>query len=308
MSGALGMLKRTGKDFVDDECPRMAAALSYYTVFSLPPLLLILLMVVGIFVDPSGVREGLSSEVAATLGPDAAEQIGAIVENASRPDTGGPLVWILGVAGILFGATGALGQLQGALNRAWEVEPDPERGGWKVMLRKRVLSLGMILTLAFLMLVSLLLSAILGAVGDAVAGWLPGGLSGAFLQALNTGLSLVAATLLFAATFRILPDARVAWRDVWVGAGGTALLFVAGKFLLGFWFARSNPGEAFGAAGALALILVWIYYSAMIFFLGAEFTQVWASERGRGIEPEEGAVRVVEEKRHVRPDEQGFRA
>lgn len=308
MSGLVGMLKRTAKDFGDDDCPRMAAALSYYTVFSLPPLLLILLMVVGLFVDPAGVRDTLSAEVGATLGADAADQIGAMIENASRPDTGGPLVWILGLAGLLFGATGALAQLQGALNRAWEVEPDPERGGWKLMLRKRLLSLGMILTLAFLMLVSLVLSALLGAVGGTVAEWLPGGLSGAFLQALNTGLSLVAAAVLFAAIFKVLPDARVAWRDVWVGAAGTAVLFVAGKFLLGLWFARSDPGQAFGAAGALALILVWVYYSAMIFFLGAEFTQVWASERGRGIRPEEGAVRVIEEKRHVRPDEAGVRA
>lgn len=304
----MGILKRTASDWADDDCPRMAAALSYYTVFSLPPLLLLVLTVVGLVVDPTAVQGRISAEISAVLGAGAADQIEGMIRNASRPDTGGPLVLALSLAGLLFGATGALAQLQDAMNRAWEVEPDPERGGWKNMARKRVLSLGMVLTLAFLMLVSLVLGAALGAFGETVAGWLPGGLSGAFLQAVNTGLSLVVTTLLFAAIFKLLPDARVAWRDVWVGAGATAVLFVAGKFLLGFWFSRSNPGEAFGAAGSLALILVWIYYSAMIFFFGAELTQAWAAEKGAGIRPEDGAVRVVEEKRQVRPDEQGFRA
>lgn len=171
-----------------------------------------------------------------------------------------------------------------------------------MMLRKRVFSLGMILTLAFLMLVSLLVTATLTSFGDAVASWLPGGLSGVFLQGLSMGLSLAVATLLFAAIYRFLPDAHVAWRDVWVGALGTAVLFEAGKFLLGFWISRSSPAEAFGAAGSLVLILIWIYYSSLILFLGAEFTQVWAVERGAGIEPEDGAVRVVEEKRHLPPE------
>lgn len=171
-----------------------------------------------------------------------------------------------------------------------------------MMLRKRFLSLGMILTLGFIMLVSLVVTATLSSFGDVVAGWLPGGLSGLFLQSLSIGMSLAVATLLFAAIFRFMPDAQVAWRDVWVGALGTAVLFEAGKFLLGFWISRSSPAEAFGAAGALALILVWIYFSSLILLLGAELTQAWAAEHGAGIEPEEGAVRVVVEKRHIGPD------
>jgi membrane protein len=243
------------------------------------------------------------SEIGDLIGAGAAEQVRGMVENVTRPGSGGPLVVVLGVLGLLLGATGALAQLQTALNRAWEVEPDPDRGGWKNVVRKRILSLGMILTLAFLLLVSLVASAAVGAFGETVAGALPGALSGAFLTGLDLVLSLAVATVLFAAIFVVLPDAEVAWRDVWVGALGTAVLFTAGRFLLGLWLGRSDPGAAYGAAGSLALILIWIYYSAMIFFLGAEFTQAWATERGAGIKPEGGAVRVVTETRHVRPGE-----
>jgi membrane protein len=297
------MLRRTVQDWLDDDCPRMAAALSYYTVFSLPPLLVLVLMLVGVFVDPAAVEGRIFSEIGDLIGAGAAEQVRGMVENVTRPGSGGPLVVVLGVLGLLLGATGALAQLQTALNRAWEVEPDPDRGGWKNVVRKRILSLGMILTLAFLLLVSLVASAAVGAFGETVAGALPGALSGAFLTGLDLVLSLAVATVLFAAIFVVLPDAEVAWRDVWVGALGTAVLFTAGRFLLGLWLGRSDPGAAYGAAGSLALILIWIYYSAMIFFLGAEFTQAWATERGAGIKPEEGAVRVVTETRHVRPGE-----
>ena len=298
----LDLLKRAFRDWKDDDAPRMAAAMAYFTVFSLPPLLLLILMVVGVLVDPSTVEGRIESEMASLLGPEGARQIQEMIRNVNRPDTGGPFTAVVSVLALLFGATGAFGQLQAALNRAWEVEPDPEKGGLMAMLAKRLLSLGMVLTIAFLLLVSLVLTAAVSAFGDVLGGLLPGGVSEVVLQVVQVGVSLVVVTALFALIFKILPDAEVSWRDVGVGALGTAVLFVAGKFLLGLYFARSDPGEAFGAAGSLALILVWVYYSAMIVFFGAEFTQAWAVERGAGIRPDEDAVRVVEEKRHVRED------
>jgi membrane protein len=286
-NGIVGLLKQTFRDFSADDCPRMAAALSYYTVFALPPLLILILTVVGIVFDPAQVQEAIRGQIGDAMGPEGAQQIGTIIEQADQPEGRGVRA-LVGVGALVLGATGAFLQLQGALNRAWGVEPDPDAGGIRNFVLKRALSLGMIFGLAFLLLVSLALSAAISMLGDVVGRILPG-VSEGFLLLLDFGLSVGVITLLFAAMFKILPDARIAWRDVWVGAAVTALLFVIGKFALGFYLGRSNPGEAYGAAGSLALILVWIYYASMIVLLGAEFTQVWAERRGVGIEPEEGA-------------------
>jgi membrane protein len=289
----LGLLRRAFRDFQEDDCPRMAAAMSYFTVFSLPPLLALLLMVVGLFADPADVQGRIEAQIASLVGADGAAQVREMIAAADQPESRGPGRAVLGLVMLLLGATGAFGQLQAALNRAWEVKPDPRQGGVKRMLLKRLLSLGMVLTIAFLLLVSLAVSAVLSAFGDFLGGLL-GGLSGALMQVLQTVLSLVTITALFALMFKWVPDARVAWRDVLVGAAFTALLFVLGKFGLGLYLARSDPGSSFGAAGALAIILVWIYYSSMILFLGAEFTETWAVERGSGIQPEPGAIRTTD--------------
>lgn len=294
------IVKHAARDFLDDDCPRLAAALSYYTIFSLPPLLILLLTILGAILDPQDVQGEIQSQLQMLMGPAGAQEVETILQHANRPGEGGTLATILGVAALIFGATGAFGQLQAALNRAWEVEPDPKQGGLRNFVVKRVFSFGMILGIAFLLLVSLVLSAVLSAFGNALGEMVPGGLSGPLLYILNVALSFAVFTLLFAAMFKIVPDAVMAWRDVWVGAIATTLLFVVGKFLLGFYLGRSNPGEAFGAAGSLALILVWIYYSSMILLLGAEFTQGWAVNRGAGIEPEKGAVRLVDKRRYVR--------
>ena len=278
----LDLLRTTFHAFTDDDAPRLAAALSYYTVFSLPPLLILLLILAGLFFDPADVQGRVLGEVGGALGPEGAAQIRAMLENADRPGGGGAVMTILSVAALIFGATGAFAQLQAAMNKAWDVEEAAE-GGIRGFVMKRVLSFGMILVIGFLLLVSLVLSALLTRAGGALAGALPGPLSGAVLQTMELGLSLAVITLLFAAMFRVLPDADVAWRDVWAGALTTAVLFVLGKFLLGLYIAGSDPGSAFGAAGSLAVVLVWIYYSAMIFFFGAEFTQVWARSRGRTV-------------------------
>jgi membrane protein len=287
----LDMLKRTLKEFLEDDCPAMAASMSYFTVFSLAPLLVLTLMVVGVFVDPADLQGHIHDQLATLIGADGARQVNEMVLSADLTSDRGPVPTILGVLALLFGATGAFGALQSALNRVWEVKPDPRRGGLKSFVGKRLLSLGMVGTIAFLLLVSLIVSAALSAFGDRLAGML-GGISASVMQVAQVSVSLAVVGILFAAIFKILPDARIAWRDVWIGALFTTILFVAGKFVIGFYLSRADPGSTFGAAGALAVILIWIYYSAMIVFLGAEFTQVWSSDRGQGIEPEEGAVRV----------------
>lgn len=292
-SSIFALFRHTFSEFLDDECPRMAAALSYYTIFSLPPLLILILLLLGAVFDPQDVQGAIQGQIESLMGPGGVEGVETILEHAQRPDTGAPLAAVLGVAALLFGATGAFAELQAALNRAWEVRPDPEQGGLKNFLFKRVFSFGMILAIAFLLLVSLVVSAVLSAFGDALGRMVPG-ISDILLHAVNLGISFGVIALLFAAMFKVLPDAVIAWKDVWVGAIFTALLFLVGKFLIGLYLGQSDPGQAYGAAGSLALLLVWIYYSAMILLLGAEFTQAWAEKRGAGIEPEEGALRLEE--------------
>jgi membrane protein len=293
------LMKDSVNGFIEDDCTTMAAALSYYTVFSLPPLLVLLLTLLGAVMDPQDIQGNIEAQMRDAMGSAGAEQVRTILANADRPGAGGLLPTVLSVIALLLGATGVFGQLQAALNKAWGVAPDPDKGGIRSMLLKRMFGMGMVLGLAFILLVSLVVSAMLSAFGEELGRFLPSGLSAPVLEAINFAGSLAVIALLFGAIFKIMPDARIAWSDVRVGALVTALLFVAGKFVLGLYLGRSNPGEAFGAAGALALMLVWIYYSSMIVLLGAEFTQVWAEQHGRRIVPEKGAVRVVRELRRL---------
>jgi membrane protein len=297
--GVIGLLKETVNDFLQDDCMDSAAALSYYTIFSLPAILVLVLTLISAVMNPSDVRGGLEGQLQALMGPSAGEQIRTIIQQAEHKPRNGLIPTLLGIAGLLFGATGAFGQLQKALNRSWNVEPDPNQGGWKNFLSKRVFSLGMILVVAFFLLVSLVISAALTGMGDRLSGFLPSGLSAPLLEALNLVISLAVITFLFAALFKVMPDAKISWRTVWVGAAVTAFLFVIGKFLIGFYLGQSNPGQAYGAAGSLAVLLLWVYYSALILLFGAEFTETWAERRGQGIEPEPGAVRVRREKQRV---------
>ena len=290
------LAKATFKDFSNDEATWKAAALAYYVVFALPPLLVLLLQVASALWDPVEVRRTLTGEFQGLMGQDVAGQIQTMITTAEQKVSGTGFRLVLSIGGLIFGATGAFISLQSALNRAWEVKPDPKRGGGiKSFITKRLLSLGMVLGIAFLLLVSLALTSALSAAGDALLGGFPKVVG----QILNFVFSFAVVTLLFAAMFKVLPDAKIMWRDVWVGAVATSLLFVIGKFLIGFYIGKSNPGNAFGAAGSLAVLLVWIYYTAVIVLLGAEFTQAWVKAHGGTIEPEEGAIRVIEREERI---------
>lgn len=288
----LHLVKRSGKEFFKDEGPRYAAALSYYTVFALGPLLALVLLLAGFIWDPGDVQAAIAFQVRDLLGAEASREVLAIVAHKDPTGGKGPFATIAGLGLLIFGATGAFLELQAALNRAWNVEPDPAKGGIKNFLKKRVFSFGLILGIVFLLIVSLAVTAAVSALSERLAGGLPDTL----MLVLNGVFSFVVITTLFAAMYKVLPDAKIGWREVWVGAVITAVLFVLGKFLIGFYLGRSDPGSAFGAAGTLAVILIWIYYASHIVLFGAEFTQAWAEKYGAGIRPERGASKTLERK------------
>jgi membrane protein len=290
---------RTVQQFMADGCPQMAGALSFYTLFSLPPLLVLIVMMIEPFVDPDAAVAAFGEEITAFLGPGGAGQVRSLLEHVQRPGQGGPLAAAIGIVAFLFGATAAFAQLQNALNACWSVAPDPERGDVRNFLLKRVLSFAMILGTGFLLLTSLVLSTALAAFGHVLEEVTPAAITGTVIGLLNTVLTFAVIAILFSAMFRLLPDALVRWRDALVGGIVTAILFTLGKTAIGFYLGQSDPGSVYGAAGSLALVLIWIYYSSMILFYGAEFTQVWAEWRGVPVRPLPGAVRIVQQRERV---------
>jgi membrane protein len=299
--GVFATLRDAVNEFMNDDCPSMAAALSYYTAFSLPPLLILILVLLGTFVDPANVRGTLEHQIDTFMGPAGGAQIRQFLQTARPPGGDGFLPTIIGAITLAFGATGFFLSLQGALNKAWEVAPDPDQGGIRQFVVKRLFSFGMILGVAFLLLVSLALTAIISAFSARLESLLPNVGAPVLLEAVNLAITLPIIALLFALMFRTIPDAQVRWKHVRFGAIVTAALFLAGKTVLGIYIGRANPGEPYGAAGTLAVMLVWIYYSSMILLFGAELTQVVANHRGDPIIPEAGAVRTIVEKRRQLP-------
>ena len=288
---ALRFLWGTLFKFFGDGCPTMAASLSFYTFFSLPALLSLLLLFVGGFADPQEVERAITEQAGGLIGRAGGDQVRVILTHARQTYVDRSAAALVSVAAVLFGATTAFAQLQDALNKVWSVKPDPRRNEIQNFLAKRVFSFGVLL------LVSLALSAVLAAFGALVTGGL--GAPAVLLQWANELFSFVVIASLFAVMFKLLPDARIAWSDVWAGALATALLFVLGKNVIGFYLGRTDPGNAYGAAGSLAVVLIWVYYSSMILLFGAEFTRGWAERYGSGVKPEKGAVEVVEEEHAV---------
>jgi membrane protein len=286
------IVKSTFIAFVNDDCPSHAAALAYYTVFSLPPLLLIIISTVGPAFGSDAVRSRVLYQFRGLIGPGAADQIGAIISGVEHSRGHHGLAAALGLLALVFAATSAFVQLQTSLNHAWNVKPDPQKSEIRSFFVKRLISFGMILAIAFLMLVSLLVSAGLAAASDVLAGLLPPGLFATLPAYVNTVLSLVLFAIIFATMHGFLPDAKIGWRDAAAGGIATSLLFVAGKILIGVYLGNSDITDVFGAAGSLAVILFWTYYSSMIVLLGAEFTKVWSRRHGRRAEPELGAMKV----------------
>lgn len=285
------LFKDTFTDWNKDHAPRLGAALAYYTVFSLGPLLIIVIAIAGLVFGASAAQGQIVGQLQGLVGEQGAAFIQTAIESASQPRSS-IIATVIGLVTLLLGALGVFAQLQDALNAIWGVTPKPNRG-WRGLVEDRLLSFSMIIVVGFLLLVSLVVSAALAAIFKYVGGVVP--MTAMVAEGVNFFVSFAVITLLFAFIFKYLPDAQIAWSNVWIGSAMTALLFTIGKFILGFYLGNSAIGSAYGAAGSILVVLVWIYYSAQILFFGAEFTKVYANRYGAGIIPARNAVRVTEE-------------
>jgi membrane protein len=276
MKKYLGLLRQTFTEFGQDKAPRLGAALAYYTIFSMAPLILIAIAIAGIVFGEEAARGGITRELGKVMGSNTAKAVEELVQHAAKPKAGS-VATIVGIITLLFGASGVFGQLKDAMNTIWNVEPK-KAGGVLGFVKQRFWSMAMVMGVGFLLLVTLIVDAGISALHEQINRMIPGG--SMLVQAIQLSISLALITFLFAMIFRFLPDVKVAWRDVWLGAAITALLFVLGKFGLGMYLARAAPGSSFGAAGSLVILLIWVYWSSQILFLGAEFTQVYARSYG----------------------------
>lgn len=264
------------QEFSNDNALTLGAALAYYTVFSMAPLLVLVIAIAGLVFGHRAAEGEIVKQIQDVLGAAGAETVQAMIERASQPASGA-LATLASVATMVFGASGVFGQLQGSLNRIWGAET-LRRTGVKGQVQRRLLSFSMILGIGFLLLVSLALSAVLAGMHRLLSEWFP--VLSDFLPLANFVLSFGIITALFAMIFKLLPDARIEWRDVWLGAAVTALLFTVGKSAIGIYLGRAGVTSVYGAAGSLVLILLWIYYSSQLLFLGAEFTEVYSRRYG----------------------------
>jgi membrane protein len=280
------LLRQAVKDFFRDDAMTLGAALAFYTALSIAPLLVLLVWILSFF--GYGDQQQIVDQAFLVMGPEAGKSLEGILQSANKRPEVGNVAGILGIGMLLFSASGAFGQLQHSLDVIWNVEPKPGQGikGW---IRKRLLSLGLVLTIGFLLAVSLAASTLLSASTDGVSGD----------RALALRIADIAApfllyAVLFALIYKLLPDVRIAWRDVAVGAIATALLFTIGKSVIGLYLGKTSLASAYGAAGSLVVLLLWVYYSSLIVFFGAELTQAWSRLFGRGIQPDANAQRRTE--------------
>jgi len=268
---------------------QFAGAISFYTVFSLAPLMILLVSAAGIFFGEEAARGEIAAQIESLVGPQAAEAVESTVEQSSMEESG-ILPTLLGILAILFGATTVFAQIQASLNHIWSVRAQPSRSGILSFVRTRLLSLSLILVIGFLLLVSFALSVAIGMMVSYAADWMP--VPNLLAHAADLTLTLVVVTLLFAMLYRVLPDVHLGWRDMWKGAFVAAALFAVGQFGISYYLTHTAPGSAYGAAGSLVIVLMWVYYSSLILLLGAAFTRISVRERGDVIRPRDIAVRV----------------
>ncbi|MGQ0601560.1 MAG: YihY/virulence factor BrkB family protein [Anaerolineales bacterium] len=273
------LIKTTFAEWNQDQAPRLGAALAYYAVFSLAPLLVIALSIAGLIFGVEAATGQLIGQLQGLVGQEAAAAIQAMIENTRQPAVS-TLAAIIGIVTLLFGASGVFGELQASMNAIWDIEPPPDRG-WRALVKDRFFSFTLVLGTGFLLLVSLVVSAGLAAIGEFFTGLAPAWET--VIQIINMVVSLLIITALFALIFKYVPNAKIAWGDVWIGALVTALLFTLGKTLIGLYIGQSSFASTYGAAASLIVILLWVYYSAQILFFGAEFTQVFANTYGSRI-------------------------
>ncbi len=298
LGAARSLLEEAAQSWQKDNAPRLGAALAYYTLFSIAPLLVVAIAVAALVFGQDAAQGRIVAELGGLLGQAGAKALEETVES-SRESTAGVLATLGALFTLVLGATGVFGELKGALNVVWDVEPEerPRRSFILGILRNRLWSFAMVLAVGFLLLVSLVISAFLAAAQGALGRYLSE--PSALLEYGNTLASFALITVLFAMIFKFLPDTKVAWSDVWVGAALTSVLFGLGKYLIGLYLGRSSVGSTYGAAGSLVVLIVWVYYAAQIFFFGAELTQAYARRHGSlapsaaGPDPEGAPVHAV---------------
>jgi membrane protein len=276
------VLREVYHDWSDDKASRLAASLAFYTILSLAPILIIVIAIAGFAFGESAVREEITYVMQSLVGADGASAIKMVMENAALPGHS-TLAETMGLIVLLFGAAEVFIQLKDSLNDIWDVKPRPDRSIFGAI-REYFFSLSMVLGIGFLLLVSLVVDASLSAFGTLISTFLPD--NEIFVRTVDFITSFVVVTFLFALIYKVVPDARVAWSDVWIGAAFTTLLLSAGKFLIGLYISYSGEGSAYGAAGSVVILMLWVYYSAQIFLMGAEFTQVYAERFGSRIKPQ----------------------
>ena len=279
-------LKKAFKGFSEDKITKLSASLAYYTVFSLGPLLIVIIFLCSFFFGREAVEGSVYAQIQGFIGADAAKQIQEIIKNAAISGKGG-MAAIIGVITLLVGATTVFGEIQDSINGIWGLKPSSKAGIVKLIL-SRVLSFGLIATLGFLLLVSLAVTAVVEGVGERLKNAFPD-VAVVVFYIINLLLTLGITTILFAIIFKVLPDAKIKWKAIWSGAIATSLLFMIGKFAISFYISKSEVGSTYGAAGSLVILLVWIYYSAIILYFGAEFTKSYALEKGAKVIPSEYA-------------------
>ena len=291
-SKSWNLLKDTFLEFTDDNAIKLSAALSYYTIFALPPLLIIIITICGFFFGEEAVTGQLYGQINRMVGDDAAIQIQEAIKNVQLADSN-IFVSIFGVVMLLIGASGVFAEIQSSINFIWGLKAKPNKG-LKKFIQNRIMSFSMIVSVGFLMLVSLILNATLDVLNARLKLYLPESTIYLF-YVINLIIVFASITLLFAIIFRTLPDGIIKWKDAFIGASSTAVLFMVGKFAIGFYLGNSTIGSVYGAAGSVIIILVWVYYSAIILYFGAEFTKVYARSYGGEITPNAYSVKIKKE-------------
>ncbi len=292
-------LKRAGKEFVDDNALKLSSSLSYYTIFSIGPLLILVISLAGIFWGREAVQGKIYGQINGLVGNGAAHQIQDIIKNIEKTQMGTTGA-ILGLIVLLLGATGVFTEMQDSLNYIWSVKAKPKRGFIKLLVN-RLISFSLILVLGFLLTVSLIVNAFTDLVQDKLYEYLSN--TSVFLfQCFNFLFVIGIITSLFATIYKVLPDVRIKWKDAFLGAAFTAIFFIIGKFLITLYVSRSAIGTTYGAAGSIIILMLWIYYTSIILFFGAEFTKVYSVNFGSGVKPDETAVFIVKSETKELPD------
>lgn len=287
--GFLRVLKQTFAGFSNDRIVKLSAALAYYTVFSIGPMIIVIIYVAGLIYGRDAIQGNVFHQLQGLIGVDAAAQIQQMIKNAALNGSG-PLAAVIGIVTLVVGATTVFAEIQDSINMIWNLKPKPKKG-WLKMIINRLLSFSIIVSLGFILLVSLVLNGLIEALMDRLQAQYPN-VTVVVLYIVNLLITFLVIATLFGVIFKVLPDAIIKWKDVAVGAMVTAILFMIGKFGITFYIGKSNVSNTYGAAGSLVVLLLWVYYSAIILYLGAEFTKAYAAEFGSSIQPSEYAVWV----------------